>query len=86
MTEGVYYDSGRDITIDGLIKALQKARAEIGGAARVVVGDSDADELKGIEAVGAIYADRSGSSYEWLGNYGEDEEDGDTVLALYGRV
>lgn len=80
----VYLETSKDVTIDQLIKILQKAKSNLGGKAKVLV--SFDDEFRGIEIVSEDVVEGDFRYYDWVGDPEEvgDEhfEDCETVLTL----
>ena len=76
-----YLETNKDVTIDELIKTLQKAKKDLGGNAKVLVNHND--DFHSLEIVTADMVEGSYGYYEWVGDPDEDEEAGETVLALY---
>lgn len=76
-----YLETSKDVTIDELIKTLQKAKKDLGGNAKVLVNHND--DFHSLEIVAADMVEGSYGYYEWTGDPDEDEETGETVLTLY---
>lgn len=80
----VYLEGNKDVTIDQLIKILQKAKSNLGGKAKVLV--SFDDEFRGIEIVSEDVVEGDFRYYDWVGDPeevgDEDFEDCETVLTL----
>lgn len=80
----VYLEGNKDVTIDQLIKILQKAKSNLGGKAKVLVSFND--EFRGIEIVSEDIVEGEFRYYDWVAYPEEvrDEhfEDCETVLTL----
>ena len=80
----VYLEGNKDVTIDQLIKILQKAKSNLGGKAKVLVSFND--EFRGIEIVSEDIVEGDFRFYDWVGDPevvgDEDFEDCETVLTL----
>lgn len=91
INEDVFYGGNTELTIDTLIKVLQKAKSKLGGKTKVVLGDMRPDTgYMGITQSDSVYVTKYGSGYEFAGYPDEvdpDElEDSEEVLVLYSEV
>lgn len=81
----VYLETTRkDVTIDQLIKILQKAKSELPAGGKTKVLMSVNDDYHSVEIISSDFAEGSYGYWEWTGDPEEDEEMGDdeTVLSL----
>lgn len=84
----VYLEGNKDVTIDQLIKILQKAKSNLGGKTKVLV--SLDDEFRSIEIIDEDIVEGDYGYYDWVGfpDEVEDEDlkdndlDCETVLTL----
>lgn len=84
----VYLEGNKDVTIDQLIKILQKAKSNLGGKTKVLV--SFDDEFRSIEIIDEDIVEGDYGYYDWVGfpDEVEDEDlkdndlDCETVLTL----
>ena len=77
-----HQDIETNMSIDELIEALTKAKAELGGETIVTV-EGPYGELNGISLVNSNYAYDNGSEgFEFAGDPDEDSEDGDVVTVV----
>lgn len=77
-----HQDIETNMSIDELIEALTKAKAELGGETIVTV-EGPYGELNGISLVNSNYAYDNGSEgFEFAGDPDEGEEDEDVVTVV----
>lgn len=80
----VYLNSkgNKDVTIDQLIKILQRAKSDLGGQTKVLV--SFDDDFRSLQMVSSDVVEGDFGYYEevvWARNFDEDD-DSETVLTL----
>lgn len=80
----VYLEGNKDVTIDQLIKILQKAKSNLGGKAKVLVSFNG--EFRSIEIVDEDIVEGDFGYYDWVAfpeEVGDEHfEDCETVLTL----
>lgn len=82
----VYLEGNKDVTIDQLIKILQKAKSDLGGKTKVLISMND--EFRSLNVVSADMVEGSYDYYDWVGDPDEveDEEVDDEVEIVLSLV